>query len=94
MKRGVNTYVWGVWIVCKYSKSLFSHYGKGSWGDAGVKEAEAVGTLDQTLKEAGSIITLTHTQVHKLALIIYMYTYTALSLYNTYTALSLYNTYK
>ena len=39
-----------------YSKSLFSHYGKGSWGDVGVKEAEAFGTLDQTLKEAGSII--------------------------------------
>ena len=81
-RGGLIWLVWGVWIVCKYSKSLFSHYGKGSWGDAGVKEAEAVGTLDQTLKEAGSIITLTHTQVHKLAP--NMYTCTALFLYNTY----------
>ena len=48
-------------------KSLLSHNGKGSWGDLGVKEAEALCMLDHTLKQAKPI---SHccVQVHNLSL--------------------------
>ena len=39
-----------VWIALY--KSLFSHNGKRSWGDLGVKETEVLSTLDQTLQQA------------------------------------------
>ena len=32
--------------------SLFSHNGKRSWGDLGVKETEVLSTSDQTLQQA------------------------------------------